>query len=51
MDDVELRGKTRDLHVGDSVGLTCLAAQKALVGETLLGRITSIRRRDFGASR
>ena len=50
MGDVELRGKIRGLHVGDSVGLTFLAALKALVGETVLGRITSIRRRDFEAN-
>jgi len=51
MDDVELRGKTGGLHVGDSVGLTFLAALKAFAGETLLARITRIRGRDFGASR
>jgi hypothetical protein len=51
MDDVELRGKTGSLHVGDSVGLTFLAALKAFAGETLLGRLTCIRGRDFGTSR
>ena len=43
-------GKTRGLHVGDSVGLTFLAALKAFAGETLLGRISSMRGDQFGAN-
>jgi hypothetical protein len=43
IDDVELRDEIRGLRIGDTVKITLLPSPGALVGETVLVRITSIR--------
>ncbi len=47
IDDVELREKIRGLKIGDFVRLTVLTGATSPAGETLLVKITSIRRDAF----
>lgn len=47
IDDVELREAVRRLRAGDHVRLTLLSGPDADVGETVLVRITSVRRGAF----
>jgi len=47
IDDVELRQEIRGLKIGDFVRLTMLTGTKASAGETMLVKITSIRRDSF----
>jgi hypothetical protein len=47
IEDVELREEIRELQVGDMVKLTFRPPLQAVAGETLLVRITSIRRGAF----
>lgn len=47
IDDMELREAVRRLRAGDFVRLTLLADPEADAGETVLVRITSVRRKAF----